>query len=253
MSLTAALNSRKPLLTLFLVMSALAVTTFDLVAQIPAGRAVPIDGAAERPTPQVEVTAIESFDLKLAGNRLHFLAAGPATGRPVLLLHGARYSSETWRDLGTLELLAQQGYRVLAMDLPGFGNSPASETAPEDLLSTLLPLLFERPAVVVSPSMSGRFSLPLVAQRPSWLAGYVPVAPGAIAANLDKVRDSKVPTLIFWGKKDSIIPLKEGQRLAKAMPGSRLVVLEEAGHPCYLDQPIGFHRELLKFMASLNG
>lgn len=223
-------------------------------AQIPAGRAVPVtETPREEPAPPIDPKSIESFDLKLAGDTLHFLAAGPVDGPPILLLHGARYSSETWRELGTLELLGQRGYRVLAMDLPGYGASPQASTPAEDLLSTWLPFLFDRPAVVVSPSMSGQFSLPLVAQRPTWLAGYVPIAPGAIAQNLDKVRGSKVPTLVIWGKKDSIVPLKDGQRLAKAMPGSRTVVIDDAGHACYLDQPIVFHRELLQFLASVSG
>ena len=46
---------------------------------------------------------------------------------------------------------------------------------------------------------------------------------------------------------------RPGQRLAKAMPGSRLVVLEDAGHPCYLDQPFAFHRELLQFLGLVFG
>ncbi len=39
--------------------------------------------------------------------------------------------------------------------------------------------------------------------------------------------------------------------MVKAMPNSRLVVLEGASHPCYLDKPIEFHRELLQFLAGL--
>ena len=31
--------------------------------------------------------------------------------------------------------------------------------------------------VVVSPSKSGQFSVPLLLRQPDWLAGYVPVAP----------------------------------------------------------------------------
>ena len=35
------------------------------------------------------------------GQKVSYLAAGRAAGFPVLLLHGASYSSETWRDTGT--------------------------------------------------------------------------------------------------------------------------------------------------------
>ncbi len=223
-------------------------------AAIPPGKDVTSEADGRQPAaPETQNPIVDAFDLSLAGSRLHFLAAGPDTGPPVLLLHGARYTVETWRELGTLELLAQRGYRVLAMDLPGFGSSPTSETPPEELLQGLLPLLFDRPAVVVSPSMSGRFSFPLVAQRPSWLAGFVAIAPGAITANLESLQGSTVPTLILWGDRDEIIPPKEAKRLAKAMPASRSVVLEDAGHACYLDQPIAFHRQLLQFLAAVMG
>lgn len=224
-------------------------------AQSPVLKGKVVDETASAPaeTPAQPAPTIESFDLKILGSSLHILAAGPEDGPPVLLLHGARYSSENWRELGTLELLAQRGYRVLAMDLPGFGQSPPSDTPAEDLLASILPLLFEVPAVVVSPSMSGRFSFPLVANRPSRVAGYVPIAPGGIGQYLNKMKGSKVPTLIFWGENDRIVPVKEGQRLSKAMPGSRLVVLEDAGHPCYLDQPFAFHRELLQFLGLVFG
>ena len=194
---------------------------------------------------------IESLELTLSGKRLHLLAIGEPDAPTVLLLHGARFSSETWRELGTLELLARKGYRALALDLPGYGKSEVPELSPAKTLSTLLPLVSERQVAIVSPSMSGRFSLPLVASRPSYVAGFVPVAPGAIAANLSRIAGSKVPTLIFWGENDKIIPLKQGEQLSRVMPNSQLVVLAGASHPCYLDRPLDFHRELLQFLRGL--
>ncbi|CAM9847682.1 unnamed protein product, partial [Ectocarpus sp. 13 AM-2016] len=38
--------------------------------------------------------------------------------RNVLLLHGAKFSAQTWQDLGTLSLLATNGFRVAAVNLP---------------------------------------------------------------------------------------------------------------------------------------
>ena len=37
----------------------------------------------------------------------------------VVLLHGQAFSSKTWEELGTLALLATNGFQALAMDLPG--------------------------------------------------------------------------------------------------------------------------------------
>jgi haloalkane dehalogenase len=48
--------------------------------------------------------------------------AGPADGPPVLLVHGYPESSHMWRHV--LEGLGAAGWRAIAPDLPGFGDSP---------------------------------------------------------------------------------------------------------------------------------
>ncbi len=206
----------------------------------------------ETPAQAPRDSAVEAFQVTLSGKRLHLLGAGDPDAPTVLLLHGARFSAETWRELGTLELLARQGYRALALDLPGYGQSEASDLAPGKVLSTLLPLLIQRPVAVVSPSMSGRFSFPLVVDRPSYVAGFVPVAPAAIDRYAPQLEGSRVPTLIFWGRDDRLVPLKQGEKLNRVLPDSQLVVLDDASHPCYLDKPVDFHRELLQFLRGLS-
>lgn len=196
-------------------------------------------------------TKIHSRELTLMGARLHFLEAGHGQTPTVLLLHGARFSAETWRQLGTLELLARQGYRAVALDLPGYGRSAASTTPPAQFLAQLIPLISDEPLVIVSPSMSGAYSLPVLIRRSSWITGYVAVAPAGIDEHRDELAGSKIASLILWGEKDDIIPLRQAKRLGAALENSRQVVLEGAGHACYLDRPIDFHRELLRFLASL--
>lgn len=60
---------------------------------------------------------------QVQGQSLFFREARPGGGQAarlsVLLLHGIRFSSETWQKLGTLHRLAQAGYRAVAIDLPG--------------------------------------------------------------------------------------------------------------------------------------
>lgn len=52
---------------------------------------------------------------------LAYREAGPAGGRPVLLVHGYPESSYMWRHV--LDPLAEAGWRALAPDLPGYGDS----------------------------------------------------------------------------------------------------------------------------------
>lgn len=60
--------------------------------------------------------------IQVQGQALFFREARPSSGQAhfsVLLLHGIRFSSETWQNLGTLHRLAQAGYQAVAIDLPG--------------------------------------------------------------------------------------------------------------------------------------
>lgn len=54
---------------------------------------------------------------------LAYREAGPADGAPVLMLHGFPESSYMWRAL--LTAVGDAGWRAIAPDFPGYGDSPA--------------------------------------------------------------------------------------------------------------------------------
>ena len=195
---------------------------------------------------------ITERELELSGKKLHYLEAGERGGTTMLLLHGARYSSDTWRTLGTIDVLTEAGYHVVALDLPGFGQSQTVDIGKNELLVTIMDALTIDKAVVVSPSMSGGFSFPLVIRATDRVLGFVPVAPGGIDANYRALQKVRLPTLIMWGEKDEIIPLEKSDDLAAAIVDSKRIILKGAGHPCYLDRPDEFHRELITFVKSLS-
>ena len=194
---------------------------------------------------------IAERELVLEGKSLHYLEAGERGATTMLLLHGARFSSDTWRKLGTIDKLTDAGYYVVALDLPGFGRSQSVDIDRDELLVTVMDALAIDKAVVVSPSMSGAFSFPLVIRATDRVLGFVPVAPAGIDANVKALEKVSVPTLIVWGENDQIIPLEESVVLTAAITDSRRVVLRGASHPCYLDSPDEFHRELIAFADSL--
>ena len=150
--------------------------------------------------------AIETMEAKVGGGTVHALAAGPAQGLPLVLLHGARFSSETWRELGTIELLAEKGYRAIAVDLPGFGKSEASSAPPAELMPALFEALdVERP-VLLAASMSGAFAYPLVEPDPPLVRGLVAVAPVGTDTYAEKLKGRRFPLLVVWGSDDAICP-----------------------------------------------
>jgi pimeloyl-ACP methyl ester carboxylesterase len=58
-----------------------------------------------------------------------------------------------------------------------------------------------------------------------------------------------MPVLIMWGKNDNWIPLSNGERLAEAIPGSKLKVFENAGHVPMEEIPTETVSEYLAFLG----
>lgn len=189
--------------------------------------------------------------IEVEGGRIHYLSEGPPQGRAVVLLHGASFSAETWRQIGTLAALAEAGYLAYAVDLPGFGKSAATITSPRTWLCVLLDLLEIARPVIVSPSMSGRFALPFVTEQPQCAAGFVAVAPVGIPAFEGQLDQIAIPVLAVWGENDRIVPLEQADLLVRSVKQGRKVVIPAATHAPYMSNPAAFHAELLKFLSEL--
>jgi 3-oxoadipate enol-lactonase len=60
-----------------------------------------------------------------------------------------------------------------------------------------------------------------------------------------------VPTLVISGARDTLVPLELSREIANAVPGARLVVLEDAGHVSNADDPAGFNELLSRFLSNV--
>ncbi len=189
----------------------------------------------------VSTKEVQELTAELEGHPIRGLVAGPEGGRPVLLLHGAKFSSSTWKKLGTLERLAGAGYRALAVDIPGFGRSPRWDFDRDAFLANLLPVLGLQKPVVVAPSMSGRVAFPLILRHPERVAGFVGIAPIGAQRYTPLLKGRAVPALIVWGERDNLIPVSQAAKLAAAFDDATVVILPAARHPAYLDQSERFH------------
>ena len=214
-----------------------------------APRPEPEPRSAGGPAAGDETAAEDESEGSVAG--MHLFEAGPGDGPVVLLLHGGRFSSATWEELGTPEVLARAGYRCVAVDLPGFGRTPRLDVPDEDVLPALLQRIGATRVCLVTPSMSGRFALPFAARSPERLSGLVALAPVGIPQNAPEIDEPDLPVLLFWGSADRTVPPAQAEILASRFERPRTRILDGVGHPAYLEQPDAFHEELLAFLETL--
>ena len=202
------------------------------------------------------MTNIQSKFINFEGGKIHYLEVGKKDQPCVLFLHGASFKAQTWQDLGTLQLIAKKGYYALAIDLPGYGNSTVVSTSPAQFLSILLEALNLDAPIIISPSMSGNYSFPLVVHHREQLSGLValtegaatPNAPVSISKYAQQLQGIDLPTLAIWGSNDRIVPIKMADKLVELMPNATKVILKGAGHACYMRATDEFHHHLIHFI-----
>ncbi|XP_045601933.1 putative protein-lysine deacylase ABHD14B [Procambarus clarkii] len=204
--------------------------------------------------PRVKVT---NSTINIMGSNTFYREALPpegvsSSGEVVVLLHGAAFQSKTWLDLNTINLLAAMGHHVIAIDLPGFGESKSVDPSdPADYLHTFMSTKKVSKPILVSPSMSGRFSIPFIMKYPQDVGGYVPVAPVGTNKIVDRAPELKIPTLIIYGEKDQKLGHTSRNDLLN-IPSSQHVEIPGARHPAYLDNPDLFHTLLYNFIKQVH-
>ncbi|XP_077181992.1 protein ABHD14A isoform X3 [Paroedura picta] len=246
---------------LYLLLPAIQHERFTSSVDIPKPRAMEEDMKKDQSSSNVTVltgTVLQNPSIFFREAVLVQKDGVPSTENrlEVIFLHGQSFSSKTWEELGSLALLSESGHRAIAIDLPGYGETPRS-TALETVQSRVAflqqifkELKLQRP-VLVSSSMSGRYSIPFLLASGEQLKGFVPIAPvGTKDFTIQQYQKVQTPTLIIYGEHDTALGIQSLQSLQQ-IPKSRVVILPGAGHACYLDKPQEFHKALLNFLGEL--
>lgn len=202
--------------------------------------------------------SVKEGTITIGGNQVYFReGVSSAVTQPkgaLLFLHGQAFKSQTWHDLGTLHFMANAGYRPLAIDLPGYGNTKRFnyQSSESFLLQVKAALNLKGiPVIIISPSMSGGFAIPFLFSNPEEFKGYLPVAPVSTGSHThDEYAKVKVPTCIVYGEKDTSLGVSSFRDLSK-IPNNEVHVLKGAGHAAYMNSPAEFHQILLNFANKL--
>jgi haloalkane dehalogenase len=251
--------------------------------------------------------------------------AGPPDGRPVLFVHGYPESSYMWR--APMAAVAAAGWRAIAPDLPGYGDSPPGDEpgtweAHVEALERFVRALGMGGVVLVTHDWGVMIGLRWACDHPGAASALVISDGGffadrrwhdlantmrtagegerlmesftregfeALMAQASKgirgeavdeywkgfadsgrrrrhlelyrsgdfeklepyegcVAGLGVPALVIWGAQDRFAGVKMARRFHDELAGSELVVLEDAGHFVWEDEPDAASQALVGFL-----
>ena len=127
-----------------------------------------------------------------------------------ILLHGALHDSSIWIKNGVAELLAEQGFRSLSVDMPGFGEVSDQKRVPANQMSAYMEAMrieFESDfVVVIAPVMAGKFALPWLMNVPTSFLGFIAIDTIETERYPDEQYESitNLPILLVYGERDQV-------------------------------------------------
>jgi haloalkane dehalogenase len=274
------------------------------------------------------VAAMSEVQLKREGG-IAYREGGPERDEasdPVLLVHGFPQSSYMWAPV--VAAIARSGRRAVALDLPGYGDSPPDPPGTWERHVELLER-FRRAVGLQRVALGlhdwgGMIGLRWACDHPDAVSSFVlsntgffsdaewhelaaamrtPGLGEQLMENLTKdafatmLRDAggrlaeeaiddywkafetpegrrgmlelyrsgdfekikpydgqlgemALPTLILWGANDPTVPVAAARRFHAEIPGSRMVILEDASHFLYDDEPERCAQEVVSFLET---
>ncbi len=154
----------------------------------PAKRRVETGQAQARGTGRRAAEPLDGVRVvEAAGTRVRVRVTGPDEADPVLMLHGIGRSLEDWSEL---HALLSRDHRLISLDLPGFGYTPAVsagmglKTLADAAVSTLDALGEDRPVHLVGNSLGGAVAMNVLARNPDRVRTLALSAPAGFGSEV---------------------------------------------------------------------
>ncbi|MCH8741942.1 alpha/beta hydrolase [Patescibacteria group bacterium] len=234
---------------------------------------------------------------------------------PLLILHGWGNSSDAW--VSIQKILAEEGFKVIVPDLPGFGKSktPKKYWNIDDyvwwLQSFIEKTKIRKPFFLLGHSFGGRIAIKFSVKYPEKIKSQILLDSAGIKSNLnfkqktifllvkignylfpkkslvefgniarnifykiirekdyvklnetmkgtikkilnedllDFLPNIKIKTLLVWGKRDKMIPIKYAYLMKEKIPNSKLIILPDSGHSPQRDNPKKLAQIIIRFL-----
>lgn len=175
-------------------------------------------------------------------------------GRSVLLLHGYSFNSDVWQKARLYDTLLEAGFNVFGIDVPGFPNSRSRfSLEEEDMVRFLKKFADEKieggELVLLGSSASCGFALKFAEYYSNALHALILVGPAGVEdTNPERI---KADTLVIWGSEDRLFAKGESTSFLERIKKEKTLVIEGAGHACYLDKPKEFNNGIAEFLKKI--
>lgn len=179
------------------------------------------------------------------------MADGPNDGRFILCLHGwsQRNGWHTWEPL--MKPLADAGFRVVSVDMPGWGQSVptqgqvTADDAKQCILQILDALAVDE-AVLMGKSWGGGVAVKTAVTHPTRITHLILTAPAV--RNMKLLAQLTQPVLLAWAEDDPVIPYQYAALFAAAIPNCQLETYPTGGHSAAPKNAADFASKAIKFL-----
>ena len=186
--------------------------------------------------------------------RVYGMSMGEIGAPLVLGIHGwsQRNGWHTWQPV--MEPLSAAGFRVVCIDMPGWGRSDSWGSGPlgsqegiEALLAVLDGLASES-AFLMGKSWGGGIALGTALDHPSRVEKLILTAPAF--RELDRLGTLSQPALMAWAEDDPVIPYKYAKQYVEAAPNIELVTYPAGGHSAGPKNAEDFAPRMITFLRA---
>jgi pimeloyl-ACP methyl ester carboxylesterase len=183
---------------------------------------------------------------------------GMASGTPgaplVLGIHGwsQRNGWQTWRPM--MAPLSAAGFRVICLDMPGWGQSEAwghGSLDEVDAVAAVLAVMDEvgtHQGVLMGKSWGGGIAIKVALEHPERIPRLVLTAPAYREPG--RLGQLQQPTLLAWAEDDPVIPIRYAAQFVESMPNVELVVYPTGGHSAGPKNAEDFAERVIEFLSS---
>lgn len=160
--------------------------------------------------------------------------------------------------VGLVYLLKNKDHRVKSLILTGssglFENGMGDsypKRGDKEYIRNKTKLTFYDPAMATDELVDEVFS---ITNNRLKVIKIIALAKSAIRNNLGKeLSNITIPTLLIWGRNDTITPPFVGEEFHKLIPNSELHFIEKCGHAPMMEVPAEFNHILHNFLKKLSG